>query len=219
MSRMLKTITFLSLFAWANAFGATSPQETLRLASDSLFTLFKAEHEKLKDDPARIYALVDDSLGPYVDFPLVAQLVLGKHWRTASTVQRERFIAEFHQMLVRFYTGAFVEDPRKVDDVLANANTLIHFAPAEMNADGVRAKVNAEVHLPTGQVVPVGFALHHKGPEWKVYDVTVEGISLVTNYRTSFSKEISQTGLDRFIERLAERNRAYLTTPVSSKTH
>jgi phospholipid transport system substrate-binding protein len=211
MTRLLKTTSFLILLslAWI-AQAAVAPHDILREASDQLFAVFKSEQKRLKDDPARIYALVDHTLGPYVDFPLASQLVLGKHWRTASPEQRERFTTEFHHMLVRFYTGAFVEDPRKVDDVLANANTIIQFAPAELKPDGVRASVVGEVHLPSGQVVPVSFALHHKGAQWKVYDVSVEGISLVTNYRTSFSTEIQQAGLDAFIERLAARNREFL---------
>jgi len=192
------------------AAGPTEPHEVLRSASDRLFAVFKSERDSLQHDPRRIYALVDNTLGPYVDFPLVSQLVLGKHWRTATAAQRDRFTTEFHHMLVRFYTGAFVDDPRKVDEVLANSDTVIRFLPAELNPDGVRATVPAEVHLPSGQVVPVAFAVHHRGTEWKVYDVTVDGISMITNYRSSFASDIQQAGLEEFIARLSSRNREFL---------
>jgi phospholipid transport system substrate-binding protein len=210
MLRLIKTFGFLSLFLAGSAFAAVAPHDALRQATDQLFTTFKTSHKQVKGDPQRVYALVDNSLGPYVDFPMVSQFVLGKHWRTASEAQRARFITEFHTMLVRFYTSAFVNDPKKVEEVLANSATLISFAPATMNPDGVRATVDAQVHLPDGRTVPVGFSMHNRTGTWKVYDVQVEGISMVTNYRTSFAGEIEKEGLDNFLDRLAARNREFL---------
>jgi phospholipid transport system substrate-binding protein len=207
MVRRLLSFLLLSFLATSLAHASVGADEMLKRASDDLFTVFKTQRQQVKESPERIYALVNDTLGPHVDFPLVSQLVLGKHWRTASPEQRERFVTEFRKLLIRFYVGAFVDDPRKLDDLLNRKETVIEFQAAELNPDGVRATVRAGVHLPSGQVVPVAFAVHHKSEDWKVYDVVVDGISLITNYRTSFSNEIQQTGLDKFLDHLAERNR------------
>lgn len=192
------------------------PQGMLQEVSQAMFSTLKAERERLRQHPEAIYGLVEQSLLPHVDFPLISQLVLGKHWRTASPAQRERFMEEFRQLLVRFYVGAFVEDPRKLDELLADTDHLIRFEPADPAAEAVNRSVRSEVHLPTGRVVVVSFSVHHKGEAWKVYDVTVEGVSLVTNYRSSFSTEIRQGGLDALIERLATRNQELLAaTPAN----
>lgn len=211
MVRRLLSVLLFSFLTAGLAHASNNADEMLKRASDDLFTVFKSQNQQVKESPERIYALVNDTLGPHVDFPLVSQLVLGKHWRTASAEQRERFVTEFRKLLIRFYVGAFVDDPRKLDELLARKETVIQFEPAEMNSDGVRAKVRAGVHLPSGQVVPVAFDVHHKTEDWKVYDVVVDGISLVTNYRTSFSNEIRQAGLDGFLEHLADRNQELAT--------
>jgi len=187
-----------------------APHQVLRTASDEMFSVLHTHRAELRSRPQELYGLVDQILAPHVDFQLISQLVLGKHWRTADADQRAQFVSEFRTLLVRFYVGALLEDPRKLDELLDFSDTLIQFRPAEVLDDTRKALVRAEVHLPAGNVVLVSFNLHHKGETWKVYDVVVEGVSLVTNYRTSFANEVRQGGLDALIERLAARNRALL---------
>ncbi|HKJ77528.1 MAG TPA: ABC transporter substrate-binding protein, partial [Gammaproteobacteria bacterium] len=107
-----------------------------------------------------------------------------------------------------FYTSALLDEPGRLDELLAKSGDLIAFQPARVDDD--KAVVRGQVQLPEGQDVPVMFRMHHRGEEWMVYDVTVEGVSLVTNYRNSFSQEIKQAGLERLIERLEERNNEIL---------
>lgn len=202
------------------AFGVRAdvpPHEVLRGASEEMFSVLHAHRDTLRTNPQSLYGLVEKTLSPHVDFPLISQLALGKHWRTADTGQRERFITEFRTLLVRFYVGALLDDPRKLDELLDFSDTLIQFRPAEPEEDARKALVRAEVHLPSGQVVQVSFNLRRKDDGWKVYDVTVEGVSLVTNYRSSFASEIRQGGLDVLIERLAARNRALLEQKSGTK--
>lgn len=196
------------------AFGVradVAPHEVLHGATDEMFATLHTHRAALHTDPQALYGLVEKTLSPHVDFPLISQLVLGKHWRTADAGQRERFIAEFRTLLVRFYVGALLEDPRKLDELLDFSDTLIQFRPAEPEQDARKALVRAEVHMPSGRVALVSFNLHRKEGVWKVYDVTVEGVSLVTNYRSSFASEIRQGGLDALIDRLTARNRTLLS--------
>ncbi|MGE0080587.1 MAG: phospholipid-binding protein MlaC [Thiohalomonadaceae bacterium] len=200
------SISFMALGARAEA----APHGVLRNATDDMFAVLHAHRAALHTDPQALYGLVEKTLSPHVDFPLISQLVLGKHWRTADAAQRVRFMTEFRTLLVRFYVGALLEDPRKLDELLDFSDTLIQFRPAEPEEDARKALVRAEVHLPSGRVVLVSFNLRRKDETWKVYDVTVEGVSLVTNYRSSFASEVRQGGLDALIDRLAARNRALL---------
>jgi phospholipid transport system substrate-binding protein len=212
MKTVLSSFLFAVVLSFAppGAHAAPAPHEVLTTATDDMFAVLHAHREQLRSRPQALYGLVEQVLSPHVDFPLIAQLVLGKHWRTADQEQRARFMTEFRTLLVRFYVGALLEEPRKLDELLDFSDTLIQFRPAETQGDARRALVRAEVHLPAGNIVPVSFNLHHKGEAWKVYDVVVEGVSLVTNYRSSFASEVRQGGLDALIERLAARNRALL---------
>lgn len=211
MKILLRLALVLTLsFATLGARADTAPHDVLRTATDEMFTVLHAHRTTLRSQPQDLYGLVEKTLTPHVDFPLISQLVLGKHWRSADAGQRERFMTEFRTLLVRFYVGALLEDPRKLDELLDFSDTLIQFRPADVAGDARKALVRAEVHLPSGRVVLVSFNLHRKTEAWKVYDVTVEGVSLVTNYRSSFASEVRQGGLEGLIDRLTARNRALL---------
>lgn len=203
-------LVFALLFPAFGAQADPAPHEILNAATEEMFAVLHAHRTTLRSRPDDLYGLVEQTLTPHVDFPLIAQLVLGKHWRSADAQQRARFMTEFRTLLVRFYVGALLDDPRKLDELLDFSDTLIQFRPAEVESDARKALVRAEVHMPSGQIVMVSFNMRRKAEEWKVYDVVVEGVSLVTNYRSSFAAEVRQGGLDALIERLAARNRALL---------
>ena len=181
-----------------------APEQLLEDVSRQMIDRLKSEREAIRGNPEHLFAVVAEVLEPRVDLPLMSRLVLGVHWRRAEPQERERFQAAFRDLLVRFYTSALLDEPDKLDELLAKPDDLIAFQPARIKDD--KAVVRGKVHLPEGQDVPVMFRMHHRGEEWMVYDVTVEGVSLVTNYRNSFSQEIKKASLDRLIQRLEERN-------------
>lgn len=183
-----------------------SPEVLLQDVSEQMIERLKAEREAIRAEPVRLFEVVAEVLEPRVDLELMSRLVLGVHWRRAEPAQRERFEQAFRNLIVRFYTSALLEEPGKLDELLADSEGLIEFRPARIDDDGEKAVVRGAVHLPEGQDVPVMFRMHHRGEEWLVYDVTVEGVSLVTNYRNSFSQEIQHAGLENLIQRLEERN-------------
>jgi len=147
-------------------------------------------------DPVRLRALANEGVLPYVDFEALSRWVLGKHWRQATPAQRDAFMAEFREMLFLTYL-------RRVN---AYRETAVRFTPLRSVPQDGRVEVQAEVEPEGAPVVNVLFRMHLVGDRWLIYDVAVEGISLVATHRSGFSQEISRNGLDSLIARLAEMN-------------
>ncbi len=193
-----------------------APEQLMTEVSRQLLDTLKRERDAVRERPQHMFDLVDQALGPHVDFTRMSGWVLGKYWRQATAEQRQRFISAFRVMMVRFYTAALLDDPKQLDDLLARNDDLITFLPGRP-AEGDTTIVRSEVRMDDSKVVQVLFAVHNRDGDWKVYDVTVEGVSLVTNYRTSFAQEITQVGIDGLIARLEERNQALMEQVVNGK--
>ncbi len=178
------------------------PNTVLEQASREMISAINANHDKIKADPAVVNGLVEDILMPHIDFIAASRWVLGKHWRRASKEQKLNFIRQFRTLLLRFYSAALAEylTSNNVSD------DMFVFLPLRGDMANKQVTVNSEIHAPSGSIIPVKYSMHltHKG--WKVYDVSIEGVSMVTTYRTSFAAEIKQKGLDGLIASLSERN-------------
>jgi phospholipid transport system substrate-binding protein len=177
-----------------------APVKVVQEASDQVRQALKAYDYKL--DFNRSAALVKNIMEPHVDVNRAALLILGKHWRTASPAQRNRFKEEFRTLLIRTYTTAFSEFH----------TYQIDYLPLEMVPGENKVNVRTEMRRPgSPQPLPVGYRMEIIDGEWKVYDVIISGVSLVQNYRTTFSSEVSRTGsLNAVIDDLAQRNMAAL---------
>ncbi|SCZ65001.1 MlaC/ttg2D family ABC transporter substrate-binding protein [Thiohalomonas denitrificans] len=203
-SRLFVTALLALVFALPATAGET-PQEMLRAVTEEMVTRLQNEKDALQERPERLFTLVEDTLVPYVDQEAMSRLVLGVAWRRATPEQRERFTKEFKTLLVRFYTSALLDNPDQIDRLLEKGQDLITFRPGG-EARGNRIQVRAEAHPPEGPSVPVIFSLYQKEGQWLIYDVKVEGVSIVVNYRNSFSSQVKQFGLSEVINRLAKRN-------------
>ena len=135
---------------------------------------------------------------PYVDFVALSRWVLGKHWRKATPAQREAFMAQFREMLLLTY----------LRNVTSYRETAVRFQPLRGAPQDDRVQVQAEVEPQGAPVVNVMFRMHQVDGRWLIYDVSVQGISLVATHRSGFSQEISRNGLDGLITRLTEMNHA-----------
>ncbi|MGM0593565.1 MAG: MlaC/ttg2D family ABC transporter substrate-binding protein [Pseudomonadota bacterium] len=202
----LAALLIFALVARAEA--NIAPEKMLESVTEEVFVVLERERDSLKQEPTRLFGLVEEVLLPHVDMEVMSRFVLGKHWRTASVAQRERFVEEFKNLLIRFYVSALVEDPDKIDELVNGGASIITYRPTNIGDEEKRTTVRAQVNMPNdGPKVPIAFSLFRRdGGEWLLYDVNVDGISLVTNYRSSFSTEVSRQGLDTLIDRLAERN-------------
>ncbi len=175
----------------------TGPQQLVMQVSQTMLDRLAQEKELLKAEPGRIYGLVDKIVVPHFDFEYMSQMVLAKYWRRASAAQRQAFAAEFRQLLVRTYATSLKE----------YADQELIYLPFRKGKKNNLAVVRTEVDQPGGFPIPIDYRLRQNSSEWKVFDIVIDGVSLVTNYRTSFAKEIRKSGLDSLIETLAERNR------------
>ena len=153
---------------------------------------FGIHKEELATDKAALYAFVDEVLAPRFDRKLVAQLVLGKHWRTANDSQKERFIEAFYITLLHRYADGILEFDLSRFEVL----------PYHGDETKKRTKVKTKVRLDDGTVVPVSYSLISRSDGWLFFDVVIEGISYVRNFRAEFDSEIRSTSLTAVIERL-----------------
>lgn len=188
-------MSFMEISASAQAM--PEPQALVKEASDNMLKALKDNEAELDQDPQKIFSLVQEILIPHFDFERMARLALGRSWRDASAEQQERFVEEFRLLLVRTYATAMLE----------YTNEEIRFMPFRDDVEKGRVNVPMEVIQPNGPSIPMVLSLYkNKQDEWKVYDVKIEGISLVTNYRSSFNRDIRTSGMDALIESLSKRN-------------
>lgn len=179
---------------------ASSDQSPLKLVRDTstqmLMTL-REEETSVKQNPARLHEIVTENVLPNFDFERMGRWTLGKYWRNANQQQREEFIKEFRALLVRSYGRALVD----------YADAEIVYLPFRMKDDEAQVKVHTELSRPHDNAVKITYSLHSTKNGWKVYDVAIEGVSLVTNYRSSFMSKVRQDGLDQLINQLAANNK------------
>lgn len=196
LSTGLALVATLGLFAGAAQAQDASklgPQELVsKVANDTLKDLDanRAEYAKNKN---KVRELVDKNMLPYFDTAYSAQLVLAKHWRTATPEQRKRFVEAFYQSLLQNYGEALLEfTPDR-----------LKILPFQGKADEKVATVRTEIRRDNGSRVPVNYSLRKLDDgSWKAYDVQIEGVSYVKSFRTDFGSEIDQKGLEAVIQRL-----------------
>jgi phospholipid transport system substrate-binding protein len=171
------------------------PQQAIETASAKLQQ--KMQDKSFIKDFAKVNQFVNDAILPSTDFDKISALVLGKLWKTATPEERERFKHEFQTLLVRTYSRAFIEFK----------DWSIRYLPIELEAGATKVIVKTEVIQPSLQPVAVDYRMLLSDGQWKAYDIMIEGVSLVTNYRTTFTTEVQAKGsLSAVIDGLQKRN-------------
>lgn len=171
------------------------PQQAIADASDKLQQ--RMQDKTFLKDFNKITQFVDQVIYPHVDFDKISALVLGQLWKSATPDEQVRFKKEFQTLLVRTYSRAFTEFKE----------WSVRFLPSEMEEGATKVVVKTEVLQPGIQPIAVNYRMYLKNGEWKAYDIMIEGVSLVTNYRTTFSDEVQTKGsLSAVIDGLAKRN-------------
>jgi phospholipid transport system substrate-binding protein len=172
------------------------PQEVMQRVSDGLMRVLREDRGRLETDPGYVHRLVDELFLPNVDFDRVASLVLGPFWRDASAQQREGFRREFKAMLIHTYASAL----NKLSE------WEIRYPPMHLKPGQRDLVVPTEILRDGAPPVEVSYRMAFDGARWRAYDVSVEGVSLLTNYRSTFVRMARQKGLDGLIQDLAQRN-------------
>lgn len=181
----------------AQAWAADTPPDVLaRTTTNEVLIILKQDKELQNGNLTKVYRLVEAKILPNFDFNRMTQLVIGKHWPRATAQQKQALVTEFRNLLVRTYASSLT----------AFTNQTVDFKPLAMKADDTDVVVRSEIRQPGGQPIPIDYNMYKTAFGWKIYDVTIDGVSLVTNYRSSFSSEIRQNGIDGLIKTLADQS-------------
>jgi len=195
VNRLITAVTILLL---GTSSFAQTPNDIVQSAADELAVELDGRKEELAANKPELYALIDKILLPRFDRRYAAQLVLGRYWRTASAEQRDKFIDVFYKSLLRKYA----------DGVLEFRQDRVEILPYRGDESKDRTTVKSIVQLDDGTKVPVNYGLVHRDTGWLLFDVTIEGISYVRNFRTEMNAEIQAKSLDAVIARLASETDA-----------
>ena len=200
--RLNKTILFtlvvlLVLNPFINGFSADlkRPQQIIESVSEQLKKKFT--DTSFTKNFAQATQFVHNVIDPHTDFDSFARLVLGKNWNKATVAEQERFKQEFQTLIIRTYTRAFIE----------YKDWTIDYMPLNLDPSTTKVIVDTKVLQPGRQAVDVSYRMSNKNGNWKVYDIIIDGVSLVINYRSSLNAEIQKLGsIQALIDKLAERN-------------
>jgi len=189
--------------------GEVQPVDVIRGASEKVLLQLNVE-PGIRNDPARLIPVIQEHIAPHMDFTTLSRLTLGKHWRQATPEQRSLLIREFGILLIRSYSTALA----------AYNNQEIEYLSSSVSNDGRRGTVRTRIVEAGRAPLAVDYSLRQskKDKDWKIYDVTIEGVSLAINYRSSFAQEIRDHGFDGLIETLVARNTAAAGKIAASQT-
>lgn len=198
MKRSIQIFLSLIMMVFAgNALAGVAPDELVKTTANDVLAIIKSDKDIQNGDLQKIYALAEEKILPNFDFERVARMVLGKHWRSANKEQQAAFKREFRSLMLRTYASALSK----------YRDQTIEFKPLHMQPGATDVTVESEIIQPGGQPIGVDYTLEKLGDSWKVYDIVIEGVSLVTNYRGQFNNEIRQSGIDGLIKKLSDKNK------------
>lgn len=208
-------VVLLALLAFAPASRADteSARALLEETAQKMFDEINRNRDKIKADPNVTMTLIEEILIPHIDFITASKYVLGANWDSASKEQKIGFIKAFRTLLLRFYSSALTEYLNTHDEKL-DMGLMTFQNPGK--ADNGQVTVRSTVSPKTGKPVPIHYLMHQTRRGWKVFDVSVEGVSVITTYKTSFASEIKQSGLDALITSLEARNAKLLVGDTSA---
>jgi phospholipid transport system substrate-binding protein len=174
----------------------TPPDVLARTTTQEVLAILKQDKEIQGGNLNRAYQLVEAKILPNFDFNRMTQLAVGKNWPRATAQQKQALVAEFRNLLVRTYSASLTEF----------TNQTVVFKPMTTKPDDTDVTVHSEIRQPGGQPIPIDYSMYKTDFGWKVYDVSIDGVSLVTNYRASFAATIRQQGIDGLIKTLAAQS-------------
>ena len=174
------------------------PDVLVREVTNEVLEIVRADKAIQAGDTHRVMELVDAKVLPHFDFRRMTMLAVGRDWRDASPEQQTRLTEAFRTLLVRTYSNALTQ----------YRDQTIDFKPTRFAAADTRVQVRTEVRQSGAQPIGIDYMLEKSDAGWKVFDVIVAGVSLVTNYRGSFSQEIRSGGVDGLIKSLEAKNRS-----------
>ena len=195
-------LTYASMGARAEM---VEPDVLIKSTVDEVLQIVRQDKDIRAGNQKKILELVDAKVLPHFNFTRMTQLAVGKNWRTATPEQKQVLVTEFRNLLVRTYTKAFTVYRDQAVDV----------KPFKMPAAGAtEVTIKTVIVKPGTQSIPVDYDMEKTPNSWKVYDLSIEGVSLVTSYRGTFTEQVQQGGIDGLIKTLVEKNQTAANTPL-----
>lgn len=189
-------LLILTLLMSMSIFAAEAPDLFVRKIADEVFEILKTDKDLKAGNKEKAYKITEEKILPYFDFDRISKLVLGKAWPAATKDEQEAFKKEFRTMLVKTYGSA----------LLKFKDQTLNYKPTRFQPSDEEVLVKTEILKSGAPPLPIDYMLEKDGDSWKVFDIIIEGVSLVTNFRGQFGNEIKQNGIASLITKLAEKN-------------
>jgi phospholipid transport system substrate-binding protein len=172
------------------------PEALVKKMTEEVLAAVKSDKQLAAGDRQKAVKLAEEKILPHVDFEEATRLAVGRGWKEATPEQRKKLIAEFRNMLVRTYSNA----------ITGYQGQNLQVLPSRKQDSKEEATVRTQFLRPGAPPLPIDFQMLRKDGGWKVYDIAVEGVSLVLTYRSEFDAVVKQSGIDGLIKRLAQKN-------------
>jgi len=187
----------LALWGSGAALAQEAPDKLVKRVAEQVVTALREDPDLRAGSQTKMAQLIEQTVAPHFDFERMTRLAVGRGWRQASAEQRNVLIEQFRTLLIRSYSAAYT----------AYKTIVVDVKPLRLQGNEDDVQVKSEIKLPGDTpAISVDYSMYKTPAEWKVYDVTVDGVSLVTTYRSTFAEEIRQAGIDGLIKSLREKN-------------
>jgi phospholipid transport system substrate-binding protein len=205
-----RLFSFLLIWAFVPLASAqeASPDAFVKGLSEDVIAAIRQDKDIQAGDADKISALVEAKILPHFDFRRTTQVAMGVNWRRASADQQERLTSEFKLLLVRTYSGALA----------SYRDQVIEFKPLRASPGDAEVTVRSQVKQSGAEPITIDYAVEKTASGWKIFDVSIGGISLAANYRTAFGEEVRNHGVDGLIALLADKNRQAIARPRRAAT-
>jgi len=191
-------LSLLGVLAATAALAQEAPDALVKRTADEILTIVRQDKDLQSGNQQKVVQLAEQKVLPYFDFERMTRLAVGRSWQQANPQQRQALVSAFRTMLVRTYSSSLSQ----------YRNQTIEVKPLKMAPSDTDVTVRTAVIQQGGPPIPIDYAMEKKDNTWKVYDVTVDGASLVTTYRGSFDDQIQKGGIDGLVKTLQERNQS-----------
>jgi phospholipid transport system substrate-binding protein len=207
MSALLKVIALWAVLAVPVAAQELGPEELVKKITEEVLAALKSDKQLAAGDRQKAIKLAEEKILPHVDFEEATRLAVGRGWAQATPEQKKKLVQEFRNMLVRTYSNA----------IGAYEGQTMKVQPSRVKPADTEATVRNQFIRPGGKPVLIDYQMRKTAQNWKIYDIVVEGVSLVLTYRSEFDQVVKQEGIDGLIKRLSQKNTPAAVGGTSSK--
>lgn len=195
--KKLSALLSITLFTLVHCVWASSPVTMLEGTANQILTSLKANKAQLKQNPQVIYSTVEHALLPHVDVEGMSRSVLGRQaWIKASASERQRFAQAFTKLVIRTYASPLAE----------YTDETVKFLPIRGSLDSRFLRVNSQIIRSNGKNIPLTYSLVNNNGQWKIYDLSVEGVSLLQSFRSQFAQALQNSSMDELIKQMNQRS-------------